>query len=303
MGRTPRSTRVRWLGLLISALLIPACNNSGSSSGGGGPTGILWNSQATGPASGGSGSAGDSLWVDPNSGLGASAIGISNIITSADDATYDGYYSAGSTGLNSTKITYMFGNLHPLSTDTGSQAITTRENQLQGMINGYRQQQLGNVGGGGDPFGGGIGVGNVTGVILAGHFKGTKSARAHCKHYALYHGGTMPAGANAEGDALQTTTGQANPFGTPAPGNPDGDQGRLGKIEVVAFNPAVAQNDLVVQGAPYGEADAVFSQLLISSPATLGAMGWTNFAVGHWRGGVNAFYWNIIFLVNPVPAN
>src|SRR4029079_16719759 len=136
-----------------------------------------------------------------------------NIVVSPDAATYDSYYPGGGGGLNSGKITYIFGLLKPLSTDTGSTSITRLENTLSGLINGYRQQQLGNVGaGGGGGVGGGVAVGNTTGIILAGHFKATKSARAHCKYYALAMGGAtaFDITPNAEGDAMQTTIGQAN---------------------------------------------------------------------------------------------
>jgi hypothetical protein len=282
------------LAALVAAVIIPACGSTGAT--GGAQPGIFWNSQATTGAPQGQPTAG---WVDPNLGV-VGPIGISNIITSADDATYDGYFPSGAGGLLTSKITYILGNLHPLSTDTGATAITSRENQLQGQINGYRQTQLGNVGGGG--VNGGIAVGNVQGIILAGHFQGTKSARSHCKHYALFHGG-FPAGANAEGDAVQTTGGQANPFGTPAPGNPNGDKGRLGKIGVVAYVPLFTNSSLVFSGAAYSDAGAVFSQLLITAPGVVSAIGWTNFSVGHWRGGPNSYYWNIIFLLNPTPPN
>lgn len=294
------------LAALVAAVVIPACGDNGSS-GGQNPNGIFWNSVA-GSSGGGTGAPGQSLWVDPNSGLGASTIGISNIITSADDATYDGYYPSGQGGLTAAKIVYIFNNLHPLSTDTGSQAITTRENQLQGQINGYRQQQLGNVGGGG--VNGGIAVGNTQGIILAGHFKGTKSARAHCKHYALMHNNLpFPPGTNFEGDNMQTSTNGL----TGNPVNPIGLLGRLGKIGVEAYQPPtfVVVNGAVVDGGSiaymgvgYGEANAVFARMLIDVPGLIGLMGWTNFAVGHWRGGrQEAYLWNIIFLLNPIPAN
>jgi len=292
------------LAALLAAVIIPACGSTGGIPGAN-PNGILWNSQVTGTPSGGTVGGGGGLWVDPNSGLGASTIGISNIIVSTDDATYDAYYPGGGGGLSANKIQYIFGNLHPLSTDTGSTSITSRENTLSGLINGYRQQQLGNVGAGGGGVGGGVAVGNTTGIILAGHFKGTKSARAHCKYYALAFdaAGNFGIGPNKEGDAMQTTTGQANPFGTPAPGNPDGDQGRLGKIGVVAFVPTFAKADFCVSGAQYGEADAVMSYLLRTSPGALAAMGPTNMAIGHWRGGTAAYWWDVIYLKNPTPAN
>src|SRR6185295_9490222 len=164
------------LAALVAAVIIPACGSTGGV--GGANPGIFWNSQATTGAPQGQPSNG---WIDHTLGV-VGPIGISNIISSADDASYDGYFPQGTNGITISKVTYILGNLHPLSTDTGSNAITSRENQLQGQINGYRQSQLGNVGGGG--VNGGIAVGNVQGIILAGHFKGNKSARSHCKHYA-----------------------------------------------------------------------------------------------------------------------
>ncbi|HLY07746.1 MAG TPA: hypothetical protein VKW04_00450 [Planctomycetota bacterium] len=311
---------------LIAAVVIPACGTTGGS-GLPGANGIMWNSPATGqPQQGGSGTGG-SLWVNPNSGLGASQIGISNIITSSDDATYESWAPTGVSGLNTTTVQYIIASQgsaqHPLSTDTGADAITSRESSLEGQINGYRQQQLGNVGGGG--INGGIAVGNVSGIILTGHFIGTKMARAHCKHYALNHGG-FPAQENFEGDAmLSTNMGNAlqnpplgNAFGLgsnpaaipPLLKNPNGNLGRLGKLGVIAYDPntkftgAVVTNDSIVySGAIFDEPEVVFSHMLVDFPFEMGALGWTNLAVGHWRGGTNGYYWNIIFLLNPNPLN
>jgi hypothetical protein len=289
---------------LVAAVVIPACGTTGSP-GGTNPNGILWNSIATGTPSGGSPTGGGSLWVDPNSGLGASTIGISNIITSADDAAYNGFYPTGGTGLSTTKIVYIAQNSHPLSTDTGSRSITDPENTLQGLINNYRSRTLGTVGGGGGGgFGGNVNVGNTQGIILSGHFQGTKSARAHCKHYAIFEtNAAFNGGQNPEGDAMRTTA-----AGTPAdtlgaPQNPDGKKGRLGKVGVTSLPPPPFPDSIGFAGPSFSDANAAFSQLTLNNAGTLGAMGWTNFCVGHWRGGPGAYYWNIIFLVSPTPAN
>jgi hypothetical protein len=296
---------------LLAAVIIPACGSTGGTPGQN-PNGILWNSQVTGPPSGGTG--GGSLWVNPNSGLGASTIGISNIITSADDATYSAYTATtSSNSLGGRQVMYIINNTHPLSTDTGSTSVTTRENALQGQINGYRQQQLGNVGAGGAQ--GGVAVGNITGIILSGHFKATKSARAHCKHYALNEQNqTLPPGTNVEGDNMQLTMGGPALQPTPLPhGYPlSSNDGRLGKIQVIAYDPAftltnkpgiIDGGSIVYSGVQYGEATAVFSRLLIDVPGVISALGWTHFAVGHWRGGrQEAYFWNIIFLLNPADA-
>src|SRR5689334_2194533 len=58
------------LAALLAAVIIPACGSTGGTPGSN-PNGILWNSQVTGTPSGGTPSGGGSLWVDPNSGLGA----------------------------------------------------------------------------------------------------------------------------------------------------------------------------------------------------------------------------------------
>ncbi|HZE96292.1 MAG TPA: hypothetical protein VE981_04660 [Planctomycetota bacterium] len=282
---------------LLAAVIIPACGQTGSP-GGANPNGIIWNSQGTtGAGQGGTGGPGGGLWVDPNSGLGATPIGISNIISSADDATYDAYFPGGLGGLSASRITYIQGNLHPLSTDTGSTAITTPENGLQQQINAYRNTTLGNVNVGNG--GGGLAVGNTQGIILGGHLKGTKSARAHCKHFALGHPQlAFVATANPEGDALR---GGNAILGTPP--NPDGDKGRLGKINVTSLPPSAMPDALVVSGTAYGDYGAAFTFLVTNYRPTLTAMGWSSFAVGHWRGGPKAYYWHVFFLTSPTPAN
>jgi hypothetical protein len=58
---------------------------------------------------------------------------------------------------------------------------------------------------------------------------------------------------------------------------------------------------LCYSGIRFPEAQDVFNQILIDAPAMLLA-DWTHLAVGHWRGGTESFYWNVIFLTNPNPA-
>jgi len=289
------------LAALVAAVVIPACGSTGSP-GGANPNGILWNSQAV--PGGGTPGASTPGWIDPNLGV-VGPIGIQNIIVSTDDATYDGFFPNGQglSGLGpvqTSSIQYIAGLFHPLSTDTGSITITSREDTLEGDINAYRQKKLGNIGGGG--LGGGIVVGTTSGIILAGHFEATKSARAHCKHFAKFHGGFLEE--NPEGDLTGTTV-----PGTPAyvPGTPQleplitppvAEQGRLGKLDVEAN----AGDSILVSGGAYGEADPVITFLILNYPTDL-LNTWTNIAVGHWRGGPNIYYWQIIFLSDPNPAN
>jgi hypothetical protein len=328
------STKRAWvwtgrLVALVAAVVIPACGQNGGN-GMNNPGGILWNTQSTGaPVQGGNGSGG-SLWVDPNSGLGASPIGIQNIVTSVDDGTYGDWNPSGTGGVQGTSgiIHYVYAKYpeaqHQLSTDTGSSSITSRESTLEGRLNGYRQTTLGGVGAGG--LNGGIAVGNVTGIILPSHFIGTKMARAHCKHYAQNHQIPFDGGQNPEGDSMLSTiqTTQNWPVTDPAQHgcaygigstatfqiNPNGALGRLGKLGVTAFNANkgfpgnVLTNDSIgLAGMNLGEPDGAYNLLIQNYPFEIGALGWSNMAVGHWRGGFDGFYWNVIFLYNPIPAN
>jgi hypothetical protein len=250
------------------------------------------------------------LWVDPNSGLGGGQIGITAIIQSTDEVTYAKYNISSQPPPFNQFISYIFALEHPLSTDTSSSALTQRESELQGLINGYRQTNLGGglgfLNGGIVPPGGG-----VTNSILPGHFTATKCCRAHCKHYAYFHAGPLPGetpgsaptpAANAEGDLLLMTNPgtPADTFGLPPPGNPNGKMGRLGKIGVTAGG---TWAEYSYSGVQWSEAIDVFNQMLRDDSATLLGTNWTHFAVGHWRGGTRAFYWNIVFLMNPTPAN
>jgi len=342
-GARAMSTKRAWvwtgrLAALVAAVVIPACGTNGGT-GMNSPNGIFWNTQSTGaPAQGGTG-AGGQLWIDPNTGLGASPIGIQNIVTSVDDAVYGAWNPTAQAGVPSTSGTVKYidakwpESQHQLSTDTGSSTITARESTLEGQLNGYRQQQLGNVGGGG--INGGLVVGNTTGIILPSHFIGTKMARGHCKHYAKNHQTGFSGGTNPEGDAMLDTDGitNGNPLNTfnwPVTDlvnhkgcafgigttntndevNPNGGTGRLGKLGVIAFNANkgfagnVLLNDSIgLAGMNLGEPAAAYALLITNYPFEIGSVGWTNMAVGHWRGGFQGFYWNIIFLYNPIPPN
>src|SRR5438477_3820878 len=139
------SGRWMWAGRLAALLVasvVPACHSGG----GGGVVnsgGILWQSQASsGTNLGGPQYSGTSLWVDPNSGLGGGQIGITQIITSTDDVTYNKFNASTRPPPFNTYISYILGLEHPLSTDTSSTAITQRESELQGMLNGFRSGTL-----------------------------------------------------------------------------------------------------------------------------------------------------------------
>jgi hypothetical protein len=320
------------LAALLVAVVIPACGGSGSRPAS--TTGIQWNSQASSGANvGGPVYSGTSLWVDPNSGLGGGQIGITQLITSQDLTTYARYNISSKPPPFNTFISYIFALEHPLATDTSSGALTQRESELEGLINGFRGTSnpvvalsLPNVGGGGGGLGGIGGMGgNVGGgSALPSHLKGTTCARAHCKHYAYFHPGfpgNVPGGntygtiiypgptyfdsaqPNFEGDyLLQVFPGSpADVAGTPAPGNPySRAYGRLGKIGVRANKNGWCEYS--VAGPSFKESLDVYPELLVWDPDILLFVNWTNMCVGHWIGGPLAYYWNIIFIIFPNPA-
>jgi hypothetical protein len=339
-----------WVGrvlALLIAVVVPACNNSNPRNGSGSSNGILWlSSTSSGGNTGGPQPTGSALWVDPNSGLGGGQIGIQQIIQSSDDVTYNRFNASTKPPPYTQYISYILGNEHPLSTDTSSTPITQRESELQGMLNGLRNGTLiicvhlpnatGGGGGGGGGLGGIGGVGLTQGTI-PGHARGTKSARAHCKHYAYFHTGKLPGGENPglpggadlsgdvapvhfigamrnfEGDKLLKTDPPYDPVTNPAymdsatilgnaalQANPLSNRGRLGKIGVTA-----AQNgycEFSYSGVAYKEAIDVYNAMLQDAPDVLIFTNWTNLATGHWRGGTEAFYWSTMYIIFPNPA-
>lgn len=322
------------LAALLVAIVIPACQG-GPGTGTGNSNGIQWNSQtSSGVNVGGPQPTGTALWVDPNSGLGGGQIGITGIIQSTDVTTYGRYNNSTRPPPFNSFISYIFALEHPLATDTSSGALTQRESTLQGLINGYRGMSnpiialaLPNASGGGGGFGGGIGgiggggIGTTGGAPLPGHLKGNMCARAHCKHYAYFHPGFpgnapggytggapggyfMPAQTNFEGDLLLDVVPGSPAFtdGVPAPGNPlSSVYGRLGKIGVQANKQGWCE--FSIAGPTYPESIDAYQAMLLYDPDILAFVNWTNCAVGHWRGGVLAYYWNIIFIIFPNPPN
>src|ERR1051325_6565284 len=153
------------LAALLVAVVIPAC---GSGNGGQRPnSALLWQSQSGTGVSVGAPSW-QRLWVDPNTGLGGGTIGIIQIIQSVDDATYAKFNISTKPPPFNQYVSYIYALEHPLSTDTGSITITSRESELLGHLNGYRNMIMGNQAGGG---GGAIIVGGGS-VVLPSFNKG-----------------------------------------------------------------------------------------------------------------------------------
>jgi hypothetical protein len=330
---------------LLAAVVIPACGSGGTAgTGGSSNSGLLWNSQA---GSGITSTGGQAVtWIDPNTGLGGGTIGIIEVINSVDDATYARYNISTQPPPFNQFVAYIFALEHPLSTDTGSITITSFESELLGHLNGYRNMVMGNQLG---PLNGGIIVGGGS-VVLPSFNKGTKCARAHCKHYAYFHPGPMPGeawnthpfvpgsnlfdgapwilqgrvgatqpSANFEGDhVIFTLAGsQADQTNNPGmltplrtgmqPNNIYANQGRLGKIGVTT---APVAGEFSYSGLQFDQSINVRDQIVNddaglvvdfypSPPYPV----WSHICVGHWRGGANSFYWNILFLKNPNPAD
>lgn len=325
-GKTLMGTG-RLLALAV-AIIIPACGNP---TGRPVTTGLAWNSQASsGVNTTGPGPA-QLQWNSPNTGLGGGQTGITQLITSTDLATYDRYNVSTKPPPFNSFISYILSSAsHPLATDTNSTALTGRESSLEGLVNSLRGQSatvsapaLPNVGGGGGGIGGIGGMGgNVGGGSpLASTVKGTQCARAHCKHYAYFHSGfpgNQPGGwtllgpaapyfltpeTNAEGDyvARVEPLTPADTVGAPAPGNPLSPQfGRLGKIGVSANRQGWCE--YAISGPTYQEATDVYPILLAYDPDILRFVNWTHLCVGHWIGGPDTFYWDVIFLINPNPS-
>jgi hypothetical protein len=344
-----RTSKRRWtwaarLAALVVAVVIPACG-TGATPGKSKSGSLLWVSQA-GSASQ-SGSNQPVQWIDPNTGLGAGPIGVIQIISSVDDATYARYNVSTKPPPFNQFVAYIYALEHPLSTDTSSTTITSIESELLGYLNGYRDMVMGNH----------VNANQVVangGVVLPSFNGGTKSARAHCKHYAYFHGGQpMPAelgwdphpytppanlfpGApwilqngisaatphpreNAEGDhviftILGSPADQTNNPGmlTPLragmqPYNRLANRGRFGKIGITC-SPVIGE--FSYSGVQWDDPIKVRDQILNDDPGLVVDFYppplypvWSHICVGHWRGGAQTYYYDVLFVKNPNPAD
>lgn len=231
------------------------------------------------------------VWVDQSSPI---------LVTSTDsplnwvDATTVTSTGAGAIVPSTDEITYSFpvvfnppGTNHPLQTASNAAAVVSPEDQLAQAINTYRQVNLGAGGVGGIGGIGGIGGGGggvvVTTVMIPMSNRLRKSARAHCKHAALFHPGALAAN-NGEGDGL------VGGVGTPG--------GRLPKCGVSVGQTA----QFVLSGAGYPTATSARDYFVQNNSAGILATGYTYMGVGHWPSGDQQYYWSVIYGqgVNPV---
>lgn len=266
--------RLALLVVLVPGLLTAEkCDDddSGSPSGGGGGgvvTPINWNSTTT---LGGLGTAGGYdtplLWNDPNQ---ANAIGA--FIPSNDVVTY------------SSPTVYISGNFDPIRTQTNELRVTNKEDELENLINNYRLNQGGggfnnNFGGGFGfgGFGGGIG-GAVGGVALNRDVVLREIARAHCKHFAIFHNGIMFANSlpNPEGDDINA--GGVPPAGLIAKGG----------------GTATTAIALILAGQNYDTGTAAMAYFQQNNANALLDPSYYRYGVGYWEGGPEGFYWCVI---------
>ena len=262
--------------LLLTLTTLSAClkDSSGSGlsqTGLGAPSPLVWIDQSQ-PLLGG---ATDTPinWIDATT---VTSSGVGAIVPSTDEITYSFPRVFNPPGTN-----------HPIQTNSNAAAVVSPEDQLAQAINTYRQVNLGGggIGGiGGLPgAGGGGGAVVVTTVMIPMANRLRKSARAHCKHAALFHPGALAAN-NGEGDGLVAGV------GTPG--------GRLPKCGV-----SVGQTlQFVLSGGGYPTATTARDYFVQNNSAGILATGYTYMGIGHWPGGSQTYYWSIIYGqgVNPV---
>jgi hypothetical protein len=262
--------------LAAVAVVLPACGDKSSVTAGipgtGSNTPLNWYDTSLGAPVG---TPGDTplIWNDPNNAQAGGAFGI----PSTDERTYgfpDDYYP----GVDPRDV-------HPLMTNTSATAITTPETTVWSQMYNYRLGQNGGVGGVGGIGGiGGVGGGQTTTTPLRDSKALRKMARAHGKHYAMFHApGFALVNAAENGDAING--------GGVAP------NGRIAKCELMVTAPIV---ESIVSGAAYGTANAAYQYFLGANGAVILNNAYTVVGVGHWRAGAGTdeYYWSAIFAGN-----
>lgn len=234
-------------------------NESGATSGGGvgADTPLLWNDVSDG----GDGVAGDTplLWNDPNT-----ATFVLGTLDPTDIRTY------------TYPDIYILGNRHPLMTHVQARdfpVVINLEDRLTGLLVEWRiseyERALAPLRRTDPRF--------PRAAFLTEYPDLRRNARAHCKHYALYHPTlALPNGPNVEGDD--------------APG-------RLQK----SFLTADAFAQLVASGAAYWSPDEVANLWTTGSAALLLDPGWTHLGAGYWssEGSTGTYYWTLLLAQNP----
>jgi len=287
-----RKGRVR--GWTVAALLaLAGCgddNSSGSTSGGGAgfPSPPLWNDTST-AAAGGNGDT-PLLWNDPNT-----ADPEFGLIDPGDTRTY------------TYPDIYILGNKHPLMTDVNSRdypIIINLENRLTELLIEYRvaeyEREIGMRRG--DP-------GFPRQAFVAEYLDLRRNARAHAKHYALWHTSDPLPLVNAEGDMVLLPGAIGSTHSEVLPNNSEivhtAPGGRLWKCFIgvegtLTTGPGHA-GQLVASGTDLGIPDRVFTKWITDHRAFILKTLWTHLGVGYWSGtnAVDLHYWNVVFAERP----
>lgn len=235
-------------------------NSSGSTSGGGAglPTPPLWNDTSSTATA----STGDTplLWNDPNT----ASIQF-GIIDPTDTRTY------------TYPDIYILGNKHPLMTDIIQRDFPVnfiQENRLTELLIEWRLLEYERA----------IGFersrpGFPRAAFITEFVDLRRNARAHSKHYSVWHTTVNFPMVNAEGDNVA---------------------GRATK-SMIAYD-AIGQ--LIQAGPTYGIPDRVFTVWSTTNPNFLRDPAWTHLGVGYWAGTGSSqlHYWTAIYATNPRAA-
>jgi len=268
--------------LSVGVLTAGSCgddNSSGATSSGGPgyPTPPLWNDTAT-PATGGTGDT-PLLWYDPNT---------ANIQLGYIDGTDTRTYTYGDI--------YILGNKHPLMTEVIQRdfpVIIIQENRLTELLIEWRILEYERA----------IGIQRTHPsfprvAFLAEYADLRRNARAHAKHYAVWHTADPFPLVNAEGDnVVNDGTGitrvEPNNAAVPAT-NADG---RLPKSKIDVD----MAGQLIAAGPTYGIPDRVFTLWSTNYGPFLRRQTWTHLGVGYWAGtgSSSLHYWNAVYAQNP----
>jgi hypothetical protein len=170
------------------------------------------------------------------------------------------------------------GNRHPLLTDVTSRsavAIIIQEDRATVLLNTFRYNEYVRL----------IGLPAPANAQLTEHVSLRQNARAHAKHYAVWHPTVALPLKNAEGDDLLVL--DAHHVGT----------GRIPKCKLKAD----LAKQLVASGPTFRTADDVATYWIANFPDLLRQVDWTHLGVGFWQGQGQGYYWNAIFAKNPGP--
>jgi hypothetical protein len=278
-------TRSTWVPLLaclsVALLTAGSCGDDSSSSssdnGAGQPTPPLWNDQST-TATGGTGDT-PLLWNDPNT-----ANTQFGIIDPTDTRTY------------TYPDIYILGNKHPLMTDVTARdfpVIVTQEQRLTDLLIEWRILEYERL----------IGmrrtdVGFPRAAFLAEYADLRRNARAHCKHFAVWHTTVAFALVNPEGDNIINngiTITRVEPSNAAV-----GATNAAGRLPYSMID-VDAAGQLIQSGPTYGIPDRVFTQWSTNNGNFIRRTNWTHLGVGYWAGtgSSDLHYWNAVYAENP----